>query len=490
MNTAYSPQPSVYLRAGTVLADFFCPFATDPAHNRADTQAPVLDLGDNIVGGRTRLGPSVDSLHRTGLAASVVVFSWGALLAFLSQVGDRWMFIPSERTELICVRLRQNIVRERLRAAFVTWLAMLVLGLVVCAVIALAATSADNPQTAQYGFAGAALVLASTWFGSNWSLLRRVRSLGEALFRTSVCFEYGYPQKTTILDVVSDGGRDEQLTRVRELFARFRDCDFAEWDQATLDGTSGAGGSAFGAGGSEVAKHILRAGTILGVVGLLARFVLVPGASWAAYRFRPAPPVAVTDIGCATNATSMNVWVGRSMNFRCPPCATPARLVGGPLYEISSSICSAAAHGGVIDATRGGSVRVLGSTPPPYAGNVAPYASSMSNRITSEMMFSGNNAFEVLPLPGAELAVSVAQMRAEQEAETRRLEAAAEARRAAAAEERRAAAAQAAEALRAANEMLAARAAQQALEAPPEPEVAAPVEETSTGSRHHRHRHD
>jgi hypothetical protein len=275
MNTDRSPSPSALSRVAVTLSDFFWPYATDPAWEHATPPPPILRLGDEVVGGRVQLGPPVAALHRFGVAASVVVFSWGALLPFLLKVGDHWLFVPSQQTELLRVTLRQRIVRERLLPALLTWCVLLTVGFAVAAMLLASARFADR-DNARFVVLAAMLMVCVSWIGANWALLRRLRALGEAMFRTAVAVDYGYPGRTQLFEVLSDGTLDEQFARVNDLFARFRTSDFAPWTQATVDGGRG-GGVVFGAvGGSDTVKKVFGAGVVLAMVVAVFRFLVVP----------------------------------------------------------------------------------------------------------------------------------------------------------------------------------------------------------------------
>lgn len=268
MDDMQASAPSGVHSLGSLLADFFLPFATDPGASPGYEEAQPLLLGDNLVGGRTRLGPPVHALHRWGIAASVVLFSWASLLPFLLRVGDTWCFVPVGRSELLRVTLQQRIVRQRIAPAAVAWAATLFVGMIIAAATAKAATEAGSPESAKMLMVASALVLVSAWLGGNWILLSRVRHLGESIFRTGVRVDYGYPDRTPLLDVISDGTQEEQLARVQDLLRRVPTYDFAPWEQTTVEGTSGAGVSLAIEGGGEMARRAVDATTTLAGLGM------------------------------------------------------------------------------------------------------------------------------------------------------------------------------------------------------------------------------
>ncbi len=251
MITEASEVQSPIARAGRLCADFYWPFATDPSQHTEGTEPPLVMMAEGFLGGRQRSGPSMSALFRPGVAASVVVFGWAALVPFLAMVGDVWVFLPHKRIEFIRVTLRQRIVGIRLGVPAVAWIATMIAGFVVASGIMAIAHNSTNFEMVARLLKVATTAVAATWFFANWRLLNAVRHQGDALFRSIVRCDYGFPTKTLLIEGSSDGSREEQLENISQLLARAGEFTLASWGRVNVNrGGSGPLSPLLGSGGS------------------------------------------------------------------------------------------------------------------------------------------------------------------------------------------------------------------------------------------------
>lgn len=225
---------SLALRVGRSLADFLVPAATDPSHYEGRGDPPPVVHANDFVGGRERFGPPVTALHRPGIAASVVVFGWGALLPFLLAVGDVWVFFPRRHSERFRVTLKNRVVWMRLAGAAVMWFAI-VLGGMVLSAASFAASARVDPGGARASMALFALACAAVgWCLANWKLLHDVRAINAGMFRSTLLCEYGFPTRVTLFEGSSDGTQQEQLDCAARTLARCGGLAMAPWSRVDV----------------------------------------------------------------------------------------------------------------------------------------------------------------------------------------------------------------------------------------------------------------
>jgi hypothetical protein len=261
-------------RAGRFCADFYWPFATDPSRTSEGGEPPPVLVRDAFIGGRQRTGPSMAVLHRPGVAASVVCFGWFTLIPLLAMIGDVWAFVPRKRTEYIRVMLRQRIVGTRLAAPAVVWGATMLLGTAVASAFVAAASQREEPRSGGAAIWAALFVLVGCWGIANWRLLISLRQLGESLFRSSICCDYGFPAKTLLLEASSDGTTEEQFDNVAALLVRASTFPLGSWGRLNVSGSASTGARLLGvprvANLGSIAKKLLPLASGLGVLCLLA----------------------------------------------------------------------------------------------------------------------------------------------------------------------------------------------------------------------------
>ena len=210
-------------RAGQFLSDIVLPWCTDVMRENAVEDPPPIWLESEFAGGRERLGPGMDALGRPGVAMSVVLGGPLALRLFLAAVGDTWRYVPRKRTAFLRVTMAQKLLTMRLLPAFVIWLLISL----VAALVVVGAAAASKP-----GLLGVALLV---YLGNNYLLLRSARKLGEGALRWVVTVDYGYPVKSVLLEVSSDGSIGEQLESIRGVMRMFESNPPATWEQLNVN---------------------------------------------------------------------------------------------------------------------------------------------------------------------------------------------------------------------------------------------------------------
>ncbi len=210
-------------RFGQFLSDIVLPWCTDVMRENAVEDPPPIWLESEFAGGRERLGPGMDALGRPGVAMSVVLGGPLALRLFLAAVGDTWRYVPRKRTAFLRVTMAQKLLTMRLLPAFVIWLLISL----VAALVVVGAAAASKP-----GLLGVALLV---YLGNNYLLLRSARKLGEGALRWVVTVDYGYPVKSVLLEVSSDGSIGEQLESIRGVMRMFESNPPATWEQLNVN---------------------------------------------------------------------------------------------------------------------------------------------------------------------------------------------------------------------------------------------------------------
>ncbi len=214
-------------RAGQFLSDIVLPWCTDVMRETAVEDPPPIWLESEFAGGRERLGPGMDALGRPGVAMSVVLGGPLALRLFLAAVGDTWRYVPRKRTAFLRVTMAQKLLTMRLLPAFVIWLLISL----VAALVVVGAAATSDPDFFLGGLGVALLV----YLGNNYLLLRSARKLGEGALRWVVTVDYGYPVKSVLLEVSSDGSIGEQLESIRGVMRMFESNPPATWEQLNVN---------------------------------------------------------------------------------------------------------------------------------------------------------------------------------------------------------------------------------------------------------------
>lgn len=94
---------------------------------------------------------------------------------------------------------------------------------------------------------------------------------------------------------------------------------------------------------------------------------------------------------CHTSADALTPDVDGNATLECPDCSGTAYCYGTDVYTSDSSVCSAAAHAGVIDLSVGGSVTIH------FLPGEDAYEASARNGVECAAWGSWNASFEVLP---------------------------------------------------------------------------------------------
>jgi hypothetical protein len=104
----------------------------------------------------------------------------------------------------------------------------------------------------------------------------------------------------------------------------------------------------------------------------------------------PAPQVTPVTATWSSNARDFRGLIGQQVEFVCPPGGSPATLWGTDIYTDDSSVCTAAAHVGVIDLATGGTVTIE------MRPGEAQYTGSTRNGVTSLSYPSWDSSFVVV----------------------------------------------------------------------------------------------
>jgi hypothetical protein len=98
-------------------------------------------------------------------------------------------------------------------------------------------------------------------------------------------------------------------------------------------------------------------------------------------------------ISCGTSAGSISAEAESTVDVTCPAACDVRSIWGTDIYTDDSSICTAAAHAGVINLEAGGDLTIT------ILDGQNSYSASERNNITSNDYGSWGRSFSVAPLP-------------------------------------------------------------------------------------------
>jgi hypothetical protein len=234
---------SIANKVGTIARDAVAPSGFDELSQ--DTERPGIFLREEFFGGRTKIGAPMGSLKTTGAFVGSLLFSWAYLLPFVASLGSSWEFLPFSRTEFVRIRLRQQIIWQRIMQIVLTWcMVMFAFFIAAIVLVAFGTGLAEMLSTILGGSVVflAFLVFVGGYFVANgiaWSQLSGFTV--EDLHRCQICLEYGFPRKYQLLSGLSDAPVTKQLDGVLKLCEAISKTEFSSWDQFSTHGDSGSG---------------------------------------------------------------------------------------------------------------------------------------------------------------------------------------------------------------------------------------------------------
>jgi hypothetical protein len=106
------------------------------------------------------------------------------------------------------------------------------------------------------------------------------------------------------------------------------------------------------------------------------------------------PPIQARGVACEVAENTLGGVVGDRIAIACPAGCRAAQLWGTDVYTNDSSMCTAAIHAGVIDASTGGAamITILAGQP--------SYAASTQHDVSSQAWGQWNGSFRVDPIQG------------------------------------------------------------------------------------------
>lgn len=197
--------------------------APDAADELRRVPGGALLLGQRIVGGRVSIGVPLSILRKSSGALGVILFGWLYALTILRGAASRWVFVPDARTEFVRFELSESVSWRRVlpaaaisvTAGFVTFLIFIVLAAVAHPLLG-------------------ALGLLAAWLVCNGLALIVLRESEPRLLTSRLRVEYGFPAKSTILDLACDSDASALIPRVEQL-ANVLD-GFATWSHVSVHG--------------------------------------------------------------------------------------------------------------------------------------------------------------------------------------------------------------------------------------------------------------
>jgi hypothetical protein len=195
------------------LMDALAPESADELHRVA---GPAVSVSPGGLGGRTTIGAPVTVLHRSGIATGLVIGGIPYALIVLGSMHSEWSFVPARGTELVRLQVIERVSYRRALPALLAGLAVgLAMALAGTALSALAGVVllALAPMTFF-------LSTVTAWLLGNYLVLRGLRALGTDLFATTVRIEHGFPEKTSLLEVLVQGSAQPALASVEPLLEK------------------------------------------------------------------------------------------------------------------------------------------------------------------------------------------------------------------------------------------------------------------------------
>jgi hypothetical protein len=187
---------------------------------------PAIFLHSQSIGGRTRIGRSLEPLHTLGGNVAAAIFSWSYLISVLLGTVSSWQFVPLKHTEYVRITLRQSLRWNLLMPSMAVWV-ICVIATITGALIMANATPWTGAFTFVVGYLGSNLIACQMIAGFDV----------EELHRTELVLYYGFPRKYQLLFGISDAPVELQLEGVLDLCEAIGGAEFSRWEQFTSHDT-------------------------------------------------------------------------------------------------------------------------------------------------------------------------------------------------------------------------------------------------------------
>jgi hypothetical protein len=180
-------------------------------------------LGERVVGGRVHIGAPLAALHRTAMAVGIILFGWPYAFLFLRSASSTWSFIPAKRAEFVRFEIVESVALRRVLPALAI---SIVVGVSTLLFIALL-SFAISPLFMVLG-------VPTAWMACNAVAWLVLREAAPRLLMSQLRMEYGFPEKTVLLDLSCDASMNTLLPHVEEI-AGVLD-GFGTWNHLSVHG--------------------------------------------------------------------------------------------------------------------------------------------------------------------------------------------------------------------------------------------------------------
>jgi hypothetical protein len=180
-------------------------------------------LGTRIVGGRVEIGAPLSALLRPGMALGIILFGWAYAAVILRNASSLWTFVPDRRTEFVRFQLSEFVSWRRVLPALALSITVGISIFVILGLLAAVVTPL---------FLLVAPALA--WLGCNVVALLGLRDAIPRLLTSRLTMEYGFPTKTTLLDLACDANANSLLPHIEQV-AGVLD-GFGSWNHLSVHG--------------------------------------------------------------------------------------------------------------------------------------------------------------------------------------------------------------------------------------------------------------
>ncbi len=192
---------------------------------------PAIFLHSQSIGGRTRIGRSLEPLHTLGGNVAAAIFSWSYLISVLLGTVSSWQFVPLKHTEYVRITLRQSLRWNLLMPTLAVWIVCTFATIVSAGVM-------DSLEPVKWTGWLFLLIVVVGYLGSNLIACQMIAGFDvEELHRTELVLYYGFPRKYQLLFGISDAPVELQLEGVLDLCEAIGGAEFSRWEQFTSHDT-------------------------------------------------------------------------------------------------------------------------------------------------------------------------------------------------------------------------------------------------------------